>query len=115
MKRGSDWSQNIDKRLLTADFVLLLVSPALVASGYCYGAEVREAFERSRKGEARVIPIILHYVSLAGTLLEAIQPLPKNRRPVSSWPIRSEAWEDIDQGIRGVIRHYWPQSWLTQP
>ena|SRR5450631_2030563 len=105
VQRGTDWSQVIDPRLLAADLVLVLVSPGLVASGYCSGAELSEAFKRSKKGEIRVIPIILHYVNLMGNLLEKVQALPRNAQPVSSWPVRSEAWGNIDQGIRHVIEY----------
>src|ERR1019366_9867640 len=55
VQSGIDWSQIIDPRLLTADLVLLLVSPALLASGYCSGAEVREAFERSKADKRRTL------------------------------------------------------------
>src|SRR5438552_12746561 len=47
VQSGKDWSQIIDPRLLAADLVLLLVSPALLATGYCSGAEAREASSRS--------------------------------------------------------------------
>ena len=115
VQRGTDWSQVIDPRLLIADLVLLLVSPGLVTSGYCSGAEISEAFKRSEKGETRVIPIILQYVNLTGNPLERVQSLPRNGRPVSSWSDQSEAWGDIDRGIRDVIRSYWQQRWPGQP
>ena len=101
VQSGTDWSQVIDPRLLVADLVLLLVSPALFASGYCSGAEVREAFKRSEKGEARVIPIILHYINLKGYLLDTVQST--NAIPISSWPDRNEAWRHIDQELRASI------------
>ncbi len=102
---GTDWSQVIDPRLLTADLVLLLVSPALLASGYCSGAEVHAAFERSKTGKARVIPIILYHVNLKGYPLETVQSVLTNGRPVSSWSDRSEAWWNIDKVIREVIEN----------
>jgi hypothetical protein len=104
VQRETDWSQIIDPRLLTADLVLVLVSPALLASGYCSGAEIREAFERRKAGETRVIPIILHYVNLKGYPFEAIASVPR-KGPVSSWPVRNEAWRNIDQEIRQVIEY----------
>src|SRR5579859_7278438 len=61
---GTDWSQIIDPRLLAADLVLLLVSPGLLASGYCSGAEFREAFARNLTREKMaLVPILLHYVN----------------------------------------------------
>lgn len=104
VQRGTDWSRIVDPRLLTANIVLLLVSPALLASGYCSGAEVGEAFKRREAGETIVIPIILHSVDLKGTPFERIQGLPRDAIPVSSWPNRNEAWQNVDQGIRKVIK-----------
>ena len=115
VQRGTDWSQVVDSRLLAADLVLVLVSPGLVASGYCYGAEISAAFKRSEKEETRIIPIILHYVNLTGTPLERVQFLPTGARPVSSWPVRSEAWWNIDRALRDVIRQYSQQQWSGQP
>ena len=97
VQRGTDWSQITDPRLLTADLVLMLVSPAFLASGYCSGAEVRELFKRSTTREARIIPIILHSVNLTGSPFEAIVSIPRKLGPVSSWPNRNEAWREIDQ------------------
>jgi TIR domain len=103
VQRGTDWSQIIDPHSLTADLFLVLVSPSLLASGYCSGAEMRKAFERSESGETGIIPIILHHANLIGNPLERVQSLPMYARPVSSWPNRSEAWGDIEQGIRKAI------------
>ncbi len=100
----TDWSQVIDPRLLTADLVLILVSPALLASGYVSSAELQKAFERSKTVKTRIIPIILHYVNLTGHIIGNVQLLPRDAQPVSSWPNRSEAWEDIDRGIRHAIK-----------
>jgi hypothetical protein len=100
---GVDWSQVIDPRLLAADLVLLLVSSALLASGYCSGAEVRAAFNKSSQNKAGVIPIILNHVNLKGYLFESIVSIPRNGRPVSSWLDRSAAWRNIDAELRYVI------------
>jgi TIR domain len=104
IQQGTDWSQTIDPELLTAGLILLMVSPGLLASGYCSGAEFREAFERNKnRREAALIPISLHSVNLQGTSLESIAFTPY--KPVSSWPDRYEAWRIVDRNIRYVIAH----------
>ena len=52
---GTDWAQQIDKHLNTADIILLLVSPDFMDSDYCYGIEMQRAMHRHNRGEARVI------------------------------------------------------------
>jgi hypothetical protein len=105
IQQGTDWSHVIDPRLRGADLVLVFLSPRLLSSGYCSGAEAREMFERHARGEARVIPIILRNVNLAGSPFASVQSLPRNSVPVSSWPMRDDAWWDIDQELRRVIEY----------
>ncbi len=104
VQRGTDWSQTIDPRLLAANLILLLMSPGLLGSGYCSGAEFHEAFERNKTREkAALIPISLHYVNLQGHPLGSIASTPP--KPVSSWPERHEAWRFVDWDIRHMIAH----------
>lgn len=99
---SSDWSQVIDPRLQTADLVVLLVSPNLLGSGYCSGAEMREALSRHKAGNVILIPILLCPVDLTGFSIWTFQTLPA-RKPVTAWPDRDQAWGNVDQNIREVI------------
>ncbi len=105
VQQGTDWSQVIDPRALVADMVLLLVSPSLLASGYCSGAEFHEIWERNiPPRKAALIPILLYRVNLTGNPLATIQCLPRGK-PIASWLQRQEAWESIDRDIRRIIQH----------
>lgn len=107
IRPGTDWSQEIDSRLLTADLIVLFVSPGLLASGYCSGAEFSKAFEMQKAGEVLIIPVLLHQVDLRGQLFASLQCLPAKSIPVSSWTERKEAWWSVYQGIRQVVEaHY---------
>jgi hypothetical protein len=57
---GTAWQEEIDRHLLSADIVLLLVSASFIASDYCWGDEMKKALARHKEKQARVIPIILH-------------------------------------------------------
>src|SRR5436309_328404 len=63
---GTEWNDEIDTHLRTADLILLLISPDFMASDYCYGIEMTRALERHKRREARVIPIILRPVYWQG-------------------------------------------------
>ena len=56
---GTSWQQEIEAHLDTADIILLLVSPAFMASDYGYSIEMQRAMQRHMEGKTRVIPIIL--------------------------------------------------------
>jgi hypothetical protein len=49
---GSEWEEEIDRHLKTADIILLLVSPDFVASKYCYEVELPDAIARHEAAEA---------------------------------------------------------------
>jgi TIR domain/WD domain, G-beta repeat len=100
---GWEWAEEIDNHLKTADIILLLISPDFLASGYCYSVEVQRAVDRHGRGEAHIIPIILRRVHWEGAPFGKIQALPKDGRPVRSWPDQDEAFFNIVAGIREVI------------
>jgi len=99
---GGEWAGEIDTHLQTARIILLLVSADFLASDYCYDIEVQQAMARHEAGEARVIPIILRPVDWHSALFGKLQALPKDARPVTSWPDRDEAFLDIARSIRRV-------------
>lgn len=100
---GADWASEIDERLNSAHVILLLVSADFIASDYCYGVEMKRALERHAAGEARVIPVLLRAVDCADAPFNHLQALPTDRRPVTSWPNRDEAYENIAKGVRAAI------------
>ncbi len=101
---GMDWEKEIDKHLNTASIILLLISPDFIVSSYCYGKEMNRALERHDVGEARVIPIILRPVIWRDAPFGRLQVLPKNAKPVTTWPNRDEAYFDIAIGIQKVLK-----------
>lgn len=105
---GEDWESQIDERLNSAQIILLLVSPDFMASRHCQ-IEMKRALERRSLGKAKVIPIMLRHVDWHGSPLGKLQALPKDGRPVATWPDRDQAFKDVTIGIRRVaeklIRH----------
>ena len=100
---GRDWEYEIDKHLNIASIILLLISPDFIASSYCYGREMKRALERQALGEARVIPIILRPVIWRYAPFGKLQALPKDAKPVTTWPNRELAYLDIALGIQKAI------------
>jgi hypothetical protein len=98
---GDDWRKAVEPRLAEAGVVLLLVSADYLASDYLYEVELMASLARSRAGDARVIPVLLHACDWKIAAFEGLTPLP--RVPVSSWPNRHEAWAAVAVGIREAI------------
>lgn len=99
---GNDWAGEIDEHMKSADIILLLVSANFIASKYCYDVELKLAMKRHRDGEALIIPIILRPCDLTGVPFGKLQSLPKDRRPVTKWPNKDDAFTDIANGIRSA-------------
>jgi DNA polymerase III delta prime subunit len=100
---GSEWTGEINKHLDTATIILLLISPDFLASDYCYDIEMQRAIERHKSGEAHVIPIILRPCSWQSAPFGSLQALPKDGRPLTTWPNQDEAFLEVEQGIRALI------------
>ncbi len=98
---GEDWQGLIDQRLMSADVVLLLVSSDFLASDFCHYGMAR-ALDRHHAGEAIVIPILLRACHWQRDL-GALQALPKNCRPIVSWPDRDAAFVAVVDGVVAVV------------
>ena len=103
---GDKWASDIDDNFQSADFILLLVSADFLASDYCYGIEMQTALAREAKGETRLVPVILRACDWQDAPFGELQGLPKNMKPVTSWPNQDEAWTDVAKGIKKVVENF---------
>lgn len=97
---GGEIDREIDQHLVSADLILLLISPDFINSDYCYCKEMRTALRRHAKGLARVIPVILRPVDWAKTPIGRLLATPKDGKPVISWHRRDEALLDVARSVR---------------
>jgi hypothetical protein len=102
---GEDYQAKIDDHLNQAAVILLLISPAFLASDYCYGVEMERALERHQANQARVVPILLKPVDWQGAPFAHLTALPFNKTPITSWPNEDEALLDVATGLRKVIEN----------
>ena len=100
---GGEWAAAIHDNLEAADIILLLVSPAFIASDFCWDVELKRAMERHEAGTARVIPIILRPCDWQSAPFGKLQGLPRNGRPVTEWSNRDQAYLDVARGLRAAI------------
>lgn len=115
---GQKWDEEIDSQLATADLVLLLVSADFIKSDYIWSHELDVAMKRHERGEASVVPVMLRAVDITDAPFAALQGLPTDLEPVTSWSNRDEAWTDVAKGIRRKveqIRSKWSQMPPSPP
>jgi tetratricopeptide (TPR) repeat protein len=101
---GSEWEEEIDRHMRTADIILLLISPAFVASRYCYEIELPYAMARHEAGEACVVPILLQEVVGWQQLIFAkLQVYPSGGTPLADWRPQRKAFADVVKGIAVAV------------
>src|SRR5579872_1980399 len=107
---GTDWQQEINTHISSANIILLLVSPNFMNSEYCYSIEMKRALEQHERGETCVIPVILRPVYWQGTPFGKLQALPKDGKAIKSrhWFDLDEAFFDVAQGIYDAIQKLMP-------
>ncbi|MEM7248235.1 MAG: SUMF1/EgtB/PvdO family nonheme iron enzyme [Acidobacteriota bacterium] len=101
---GDEWKGEIHDALEAAELVLLLVSADFVASDYCFDVEMGRALERHAAGEARVVPIIVRPCEWHQSDIGKLQAVPQDGKPVTTWSNRDEAWLNVAQRLRGLLK-----------
>jgi tetratricopeptide (TPR) repeat protein len=86
LQGGEHWGEAIHQALEEADIVLLLISPDFIASDYCYGRELMAALERDRRGEAVMVPLLLHPCDWQSAPFARCQAFPRDNQPISVHP-----------------------------
>jgi hypothetical protein len=104
IRAGDDWEKVIADHINKAQVILLLLSFNFFASEYC-GVESKLAMERYNKGEALVIPIILHRLPSEQSFGK-LQCLPTNKKPVTDWPNPDAALSNVVEGIREAVKAF---------
>ncbi len=99
---GDDWGSEINRNLDEADLVLLLISIDFINSKYCYDIEMDRALERHNAGNCRVVPVILRGCLWQHTPFSRLLALPRDGKPVTSWPDIDEGYTNVAEGIRAV-------------
>ncbi len=101
---GEDYQNKIDHNLRDADIICLFISPNFLNSPSCKEEEKKALELRNEKG-IKVIPIIL---SPCGWLddenISKLLALPTDGKPISTFPNQNEAWMDVYEGLKKVIK-----------
>jgi hypothetical protein len=107
---GQIHHEEMTQRLKQAAIIVLLLSADFFASSEC--REIMEkALQRSRNGQASVVPVLLRSVAWKDTALAKLTCLPTNERPIAKWSDRDEAFLNCVHGIKRLLT----QSASTTP
>src|SRR5260370_27540014 len=108
-----DWGEGMETDLDRVEIILLLVSPDFIVSDYAYSIEMRLALERHETGAARLIPIILRPADWKREPFGKLSVLPRDGKPVTTWPNRDEAFSNVAQVIRTVVEEFTKKPFIN--
>lgn len=100
---GANWETEISSQLDAADLILLLVSADFLASEYCFGVEVEKAMARLKRGEVRVVPILLKPCLWEESRFSELQIIPRDAKAIASWSSADEALNEVASEIRQLV------------
>lgn len=99
---GENWPDAITAHLERADLILLLISPAFIASDYAYGKELQRALEMHDAGCARVIPVIVRPCLWTKLPFAKLQALPDGGNPITVWSNADLAYLSVVEGVEAA-------------
>jgi len=106
---GENIDHAVSNELESADIILLLVSPAFIASDYCYDVEMHRAMARHASRDAVVIPVILRPCDWHGSPFGKLLATPTDGKPVTQWADRDQAFLEVAQAIRAAAKKLRPE------
>jgi hypothetical protein len=95
---GKEWETEFKAHLSAAHIHLFLVSPFLLHIPFYI-----QALQQSLDGQNPVLPVLLRSTSVQGTVLEGLQCLPRNDRPLLLQRDRIEAFTEIVDEIKRLL------------
>lgn len=107
---GQDWAKEISEQLEQSELILFLISPSFLSSDYCFNLEMARAIELHNEGKAKIIPIVVRPCDWAASELSKFQAVPKNAKPITTWPNHDEAWLNAIEGIKCHLDSFKPSK-----
>ncbi|MEZ4883421.1 MAG: TIR domain-containing protein [Chitinophagales bacterium] len=100
---GQNWKEEIEKKLRTVHIAILLVSSDFLASDFINDFEIPILMERGKRGEVRIVPMLIRPVYFQGSEFSDFQGLPRSGQPISNWQNEDEAWISVVGDLVKII------------
>ncbi len=100
---GTHWRSEIESKIDSANLVILLLSPDFFDSDYCLGVEVDRAFARLKKGEVKLVPVLLAPCLWEESPISELEMLPRGAQPITLRSSPEEAFKEVAAEIRTIV------------
>lgn len=98
---GEQWNALIKAKLNESEIILFLVSPDFLASDYINDTEIMNALKNNK---IITIPVIIRPIRMDLLQINYVQAIPTGARPVSDWPSRDNAWNNVLSALEEVFK-----------
>jgi hypothetical protein len=103
---GAELDLNIRRALKQADIFVALASPNYLASRYCFETEYGFALRKAARKKLFVVVVLLRQCQWRHTRMARYKLLPRDAKPIDQWARRGDAWENVVEGIRAVVKQF---------
>jgi hypothetical protein len=103
---GAELDPNIRRALKQADIFVALASPNYLASRYCFETEYGFALRKASRKKIFVVVVLLRQCQWRHTRMARYKLLPRDAKPIDQWARRGDAWENVVEGIRTVVKQF---------
>ena len=103
---GAELDPSIRRALKQADIFVALASPNYLASRYCFETEYGFALRKAARKKLFVVVVLLRQCQWRHTRMARYKLLPRDAKPIDQWARRGDAWENVVEGIRAVVKQF---------
>ena len=107
---GDALDASISRELRQADIFVALLSPDYLHSRYCWDIEYKRAMNRRARGTMRVVAVVVRSCDWRSTRAARFKLLPEDGKPVTKWRSSDDAFLNVAEGLRGVVKAFRRQS-----
>lgn len=101
---GGELDPAIFSALKRADIFVALASPDYLHSTYCFDKEYGYAIRKAARKKLHVVVALLRACQWRHTRMARYKLLPRDGKPVDQWARRGDAYEEIVEGIRAILK-----------
>ena len=117
ISRSEHWDEETRLDFESCDYMLFILSPALLMSGYMEDDEIQMAIRAGEQGLLSIVPIFVRNCDLSNDPLQKFSSLPVNGQPIESylWVDRQNAWRAVTDGLTALIEGQDPFAETATP
>ncbi len=112
---SESWNEQTRLQFTNSNYLVFLISPAFLASGYFQDPAIQQAVALAEQGHLTIINVLIRYCDFSKEPVSQFGILPANGEPVESgrWGHPQNAWNAVMDGIKESITGEKPAAPVT--